>query len=315
MARMRSNADLVREAQRGEVASLEELFRRLRPRMRAVAMACLRDHADADDACQDAAVLAIARIGELRDPEAVAQWLSAIVRNASHAIARRQRPTPTDPAALRDAAASLDDPARLLEERATRDWLWHGLATLSPQVRLAAMLRWFTAGSSYQDVARVSGVPVSTVRSRLAEARKQLARVLAATAEEPHADTSALVDERRAEALTVLTAVACGRPAAGVYARWHPDAEITWPDGRVTGIAGAVQAMYSDYADGVQYRLRTVLASPGLTVWESDFINPATDPDHCPPGITWLLSESGRRVRSARLIYSERPAALGRTPA
>jgi len=306
---MRSNADLVREAQRGEVAGLEELFRRLQPRMRAVAMACLRDHADAEDACQDAAVLAIARIGELRDPEAVPQWLNAIVRNACHAIARRQRPTPTDPAVLRDVAASLDDPARLIEQRAMRDWLWHGLATLSPQVRLAAMLRWFTAGSSYQDVARVSGVPVSTVRSRLAEARKQLARTLAATAEASHADTSALVGERRAEALTLLTAVASGTPAAGVYARWHPDAEITWPDGRVTGIAGAVQAMYSDYADGVRYRLRTVLASPGLTLWENDFINPPTDPDHCPPGMTWLLSESGRRVRSARLIYSRRQTA------
>ncbi|HKS98407.1 MAG TPA: sigma-70 family RNA polymerase sigma factor [Rugosimonospora sp.] len=307
---MRSNADLVREAQRGEVASLGELLRRLQPRMRAVAMACLRDHADAEDACQDAAVLAIARIGELRDPEAVPQWLNAIVRNACHAIARRQRPTPTDPAALRDTAASLDDPARLIEERATRDWLWHGLAMLSPQVRLVAMLRWFTAGSSYQEVARVSGVTVSTVRSRLAEARKQLARNLAATTEESHSDVSALVNERHAEVLTVLNAVACGIPAARVYARWYPDADITWPDGRVTGIAGAVRALYSDYADGVQYRLRTVLASPGLTLVEKDFLNPSTDPDHCPPTITWLLSEVGGRVRSARLIYSERPAAV-----
>jgi len=30
---------------------------------------------------------------------------------------------------------------------------------------------------------------------------------------------------------------------------------------------------------------------------------------HCPPGMTWLLSESGRRVRSARLIYSQRQTA------
>jgi RNA polymerase sigma-70 factor (ECF subfamily) len=87
MPRMRSNADLVRAAQRGEAASLEELFRRLQPRMRAVVMSCSRDHADAEDACQDAAVLAIARIGELRGPQAVPQWLTAIVRNACHAIA------------------------------------------------------------------------------------------------------------------------------------------------------------------------------------------------------------------------------------
>ncbi len=51
--------------------------------MRAVAMSLLGYGPDAEDVVQDAALTALRRIGDVRDPAAVGAWLRAVVRNAA----------------------------------------------------------------------------------------------------------------------------------------------------------------------------------------------------------------------------------------
>jgi RNA polymerase sigma-70 factor (ECF subfamily) len=50
--------------------------------MRAVALSLLGHGPDVDDALQDAALVALRRIGDVRDPAAVGAWLRMVVRNA-----------------------------------------------------------------------------------------------------------------------------------------------------------------------------------------------------------------------------------------
>ena len=73
----------MRAAQAGDVASLGTLLTRHRPAQLAVAYAVLGAGPDAEDAVQEAALLALRRIGDLRDPAAAGPWLKMIVRNAS----------------------------------------------------------------------------------------------------------------------------------------------------------------------------------------------------------------------------------------
>src|SRR5688500_13037675 len=89
-----SDTELVRAAQAGDVASLGVLFGRHRAAMYAVALAMLGAGPDAEDAVQDAALIAIGRLSELRDPAAVGAWLCGIVRNACRALRRRDRFVP-----------------------------------------------------------------------------------------------------------------------------------------------------------------------------------------------------------------------------
>jgi transposase-like protein len=208
-----------------------------------------------------------------------------------------------------DAAVLAADPADLLERHATRDWIWAGLMRLHPAVREAAILRYYTNLSSYEEIARACGVPVGTVRSRLSNARKQLAGALPETLAERHEDVGALTTERREEAIALLSSIPSATPMAAFSARWSPEVEISWPTGDrlTTGLSSLFDVFTADYTDGVQYRVTNVVAGPGLTIWENQFVNPPEDPDHCPPAITWLLKESEGRIQSVRLFYAPRP--------
>ncbi|MGH2371439.1 MAG: dihydropteroate synthase, partial [Chloroflexota bacterium] len=77
-----TDVELVVAAQAGDPGSLAVLLERHRAGMHAVALSILGYGPDAEDALQDAVVVALRRIGELRDAAAAGPWLHAIVRNA-----------------------------------------------------------------------------------------------------------------------------------------------------------------------------------------------------------------------------------------
>jgi RNA polymerase sigma-70 factor (ECF subfamily) len=277
--------------------------------MYAVAFGILGNGADAEDACQDAAITAMTRLADLRDPAAAGPWLKAIVRNNCRMRLRSRLPVPVGLPDESIATGIVDDPSQVIERQATRDWIWHGLTGLSAPLREVAILRYFTQVSSYEQIARACGIPVGTVRSRLSEARRRLAEALPGTVAERHDDIAALTAERRDEAAAMLSSFPDATPLASLGERWSPDVEITWATGdRWTGLSPLFAAWASDYTDGVRYRLTNVVAGEGLTIWENEFINPPEDPDHCPPGATWVLRESEGRIQSMRLFHTPRPA-------
>src|SRR4051794_4483660 len=83
---------LVHAAQQGDPAGLAALVEAHYSGMEAVAHQILGPGPDAQDACQDAAITALARIGDLRDPAAVRAWLHMIVRNNCRTRLRARRP-------------------------------------------------------------------------------------------------------------------------------------------------------------------------------------------------------------------------------
>jgi RNA polymerase sigma factor (sigma-70 family) len=299
---------VVRGAQEGDRDSFARLFEIHYPGMLAVATAIVGSGPDARDACQDAAITALACIGELRDRTAVRAWLHAIVRNTCRSMVRARQPVPVGIAGEDRRASELDDPVARIERSAHRDWIWHAVRQLSPAVQPVAMLRYFAERNSYEYIATLCGIPVGTVRSRLSEARRQLAAALPRVRDGRHADATVLATERHEEAASILSAVADGRSARQVGDRWADDATMIWPWGeRSTGLASIFTEMGLDYDDGVSYRLTNVVAGADVTVWENGFVNPPHDPDHCPPAATWLLREEAGQVREVRLIWAARP--------
>ncbi|WP_317770232.1 RNA polymerase sigma factor [Streptomyces prunicolor] len=201
------DASLTRAAQAGEVAALVLLLERHRAGMRAVAVSILGPGADADDVMQDAALTALLRIGDVRDPEAVGAWLRMIVRNAARLVLREAGVVqPVDELPLRSTHVG---PEQWLERNALRDWVWAALEELSPALRMPLVLRHFATGvTSYERIAEVCGIPVGTVRSRLSQGRVKLAAALAATADAPHGDAEQRVRASRNEARELLAAAA-----------------------------------------------------------------------------------------------------------
>jgi RNA polymerase sigma-70 factor (ECF subfamily) len=202
-AARREDTALTRAAQSGEVAALGLLLERHRAGMRAVAVSILGPGADADDVMQDAALTALLRIGDVRDPEAVGAWLRMIVRNAARLVLRES--AVVRPVGELPFPSTHLGPEQWLERNALRDWVWEALAELTPALRMPLVLRYFATGAtSYERIAEVFGVPVGTVRSRLSQGRTKLAEALAATVDAPHGDAAERVRASRIEARELL---------------------------------------------------------------------------------------------------------------
>jgi RNA polymerase sigma factor (sigma-70 family) len=299
--------ELVRAAQAGDVGALGLLLARHRAGMTAVAISLLGYGHDAEDAVQEAATVALARIGDVRDPAAVGPWLRQVVRNACRMQLRARRPLPLDDHLHSVPPSAEPDPAELLEQHASRDWVWHALERLSPPLRLVMMLRHFSGVTAYQDIADACGVPIGTVRSRLSEARGKLSASLLATADDAYGDVTALAGVRRREVEETLVAAETGTLAETFAAYWSPEAEFTWGSGqRTIGYDYFLRGLYQDIDEGVRGRVTNVVASQDLAVCEIDLLNPPEDPSHCPPAVVWVQQLEAGRVSRCRLFHARR---------
>ncbi len=91
---------------------------------------------------------------------------------------------------------------------------------------------------------------------------------------------------------------------------WTPTVDSTLGSaGTMHGFAPLLACANVDFESGVRQRLTDVVASRDILIYRTDLISPPDDPEHCPPGATWLLSLDGGRVDRFRLFHAPRPAA------
>jgi RNA polymerase sigma factor (sigma-70 family) len=311
-----ADADLVLAAQHGDVGALGLLLARHKPTMRAVALSILGYGPEAEDAVQDAALVALRRVADIRDPHAVVPWLHAIVRNACRMYLRSRIPVPVSDIASVLPPAVERDPAALLDTHGMRDWVWCAIEELSPALRLVTILRYFTDVTAYDQMAEVCGVPIGTVRSRLNQARTKLHEALLRTADLAHDDVATLTRSHRRDAQEMLDAAERGTFGAALTANWDAALEITWPQGKHTnGLDYLMGVMDRDYNDGVRQVLTNVVASREVVIWETNLISPPDDPFHCPPALAWVQFLDDGRVSRLRMFHAPRtepPASASR---
>jgi RNA polymerase sigma-70 factor, ECF subfamily len=130
------------------------------------------DH-DAEDIAQEACMRAFRFVSGCRNRDGRA-WLLTIVRNTAFSWLKKNRP--------RSVVSIDDDEFAEIEDQNVTARLFHGADTevlraalelLPLEFREALVLRELE-GLSYKEIAEVVEVPVGTVMSRLARARRQL---------------------------------------------------------------------------------------------------------------------------------------------
>src|SRR5690349_12068138 len=87
-----SLGELVLRARSGDPAAFTEIVRRLQDAVVGYASAVLRDRQRAEDVAQEAFLEAFLRLGELRDPAAIAPWIRSIAFSKCNRILRRREP-------------------------------------------------------------------------------------------------------------------------------------------------------------------------------------------------------------------------------
>jgi RNA polymerase sigma-70 factor (ECF subfamily) len=158
--------EVVRAAQRGEPAAMDELVRALAPYVGRVCGAIALDRGD--DAVQETFIAVLRGLRGLREPAALHGWVRRIaVREAVRQATRDGRIVT---GADLDAAAPVPDLDAALDVRAA-------LAALRPEHRAVLVLRDLD-GLSEADVAELLSVPEGTVKSRLHRARAAAREVL-----------------------------------------------------------------------------------------------------------------------------------------
>jgi len=297
-----TDAELATLARAGDAQAVAGLLERHRPALYAAAIGLLGNRADALDAVQDTNVVALVRIGELREVAAAKRWLHTVLRNVCLMRLRQRRELASEHLDVADPAPS---PEHLLEEHAMREWVWHAIDALDNDEKLTLMLRYFTRCTAYEAIARVTAVPVGTVRSRLHRARTQMADRLTATAAGTSLSRDSAEAQQRAQWAEFYRRVH-ERPVAATYGDlFAPDVDVRDTVGHWAGLPDWSAHEREAIALGVRANLVGVVASNTVTVLEIDFSNPFDWPDHCPPRATFVHHVRDDRSVRLRIHYPD----------
>lgn len=172
---------LVTRAQGGDPAATDALVRRFQDFAVACARSYLPERTLAEDAAQDALVEALACLPTLRAPAAFPVFLRRIVLKRADRLRRVQRPTvPLDTVAETPGGIAPEDVALERDRAATLRQTVDALSDTSRE----AILLFYLGGRSLTECAAFLDVPVSTVKSRLHDARRRLRKELSVMIEE-----------------------------------------------------------------------------------------------------------------------------------
>jgi len=167
---------LVERARGGDDVAFSELVDLDGDQCYAIAYRILRDVERAQDAVQQAFLLAWRQLPQLRDPDRFSPWLHRLLVNACYEELRRHRRwstritiLPVDGPGGADPTVSVDD----------RDALDRAFARLTPEHRAVFVLHHH-AGHPLAEIADIVGVPVGTVKSRLHYATQTLRTAIVA---------------------------------------------------------------------------------------------------------------------------------------
>jgi RNA polymerase sigma factor (sigma-70 family) len=133
-----------------------------------------RDDQDAQDVVQEACLRAF-KYWKSFSGRDCRSWLLAIVRNTYYSWLRERsvQPSLTEDGEIDDLDAAVPNPENVLLQNADRQLLRAALEDLPSEFREAIVLREME-GLSYKEIADIASVPIGTIMSRLARARKRL---------------------------------------------------------------------------------------------------------------------------------------------
>jgi RNA polymerase sigma-70 factor (ECF subfamily) len=177
--------DLVVRAQAGDRAAYGELVERFQPTVYAVALARLRNPAEAQELAQEVFLHGMKKLAQLRDVQCFAGWLRQItVRMALNRLTRRGPLHKIDGEVLENAEAAGATPLEQMVQAEQAAELYKGLERLKPVDR-ATLVAFYIRGRSLKQMSREFETPVGTIKRRLHVARNRLKKALERAGVEP----------------------------------------------------------------------------------------------------------------------------------
>lgn len=176
-----TDEQLVERAIAGDTDAFGEVVRRWERKIYALAYGFTGSVEDARDAAQETFVAAFRNLQNFRGEAKVSSWLHRIAVN--QCITRQRRTRVRAETAFEEVVESAGEgflstgehasPARAAESRERTEAVRRAVSALTPELREVVLLKEFE-GLTFQEIAEALEVPLSTVKSRLYTALKQL---------------------------------------------------------------------------------------------------------------------------------------------
>jgi RNA polymerase sigma-70 factor (ECF subfamily) len=166
----------VREAQEGDIAAFEAIYRENVGRVHALCLRMTGHPREAETMTQEAFVRAWQRLGQFRGESALSTWLNhvavSVVLTSRRATLRRLRRVETT-----DDLARLDGPDPVRPQPDSRIDLERAIALLPQGARIVFVL-FEVEGYTHAEIARELGIAENTSKAQLHRARGLLREVL-----------------------------------------------------------------------------------------------------------------------------------------
>jgi RNA polymerase sigma-70 factor (ECF subfamily) len=175
----RSDDALVEAARRGDASAMDMLLRRHYDRVHAVCRRIAGGTRDADDAAQEAMIRIVRNLHRFDGRSAFGTWAYRIATNtALDELRRRQRRPQLHAVADHDDDRAPFEPAderahRRVDAVADRMAIDDALADLPEEYKAPVVMR-DVGDLDYAEIAEALGVPIGTVKSRIARGRRIL---------------------------------------------------------------------------------------------------------------------------------------------
>lgn len=185
--------DLVNRSKNGDIDAFEELVTRYERKVFTIAYRLMGNYDDASDLTQEAFLRAFQAIKNFRGEASFLTWMCRIATNVCRDELRKryrvqiesldETITLYDGEIAKQIPASDPGPADLYERKELQDSIQKMINTLSPDFRLALVLRDIQ-GLSYEEIAQQLDCSLGTVKSRINRARNHLKEMILAEREQ-----------------------------------------------------------------------------------------------------------------------------------
>ena len=170
-----NHTDLIQAAQNGDDQAFATLINQHQTLVRGTLWSILQDFDDAEDATQEAFVLAYRNLSTLKDPQKFTAWLYTIARNVANKTIRKKQLQARGLSRFQELSqAPKEEPSHTPLNKKT---LKQAFQTLSQPDRTVTTL-FHLVGLSQDEIAKTLNIPTGTVKSRLHRSKNQLKRRL-----------------------------------------------------------------------------------------------------------------------------------------
>ena len=174
-----SDEELMRRFRAGEGDAFPSLVRRHRARVFAFVLRLTQDRSRAEDVLQETWLRVVRGAAAYQPTAKFTTWVYTIARNSCVDGARRERHRAAEPLdeEPRDTGTPWNDPERGAASAELRPLLEAAVAALPEEQREVFLLREL-AGIPFAEIARMTGAPEPTVKSRMRYALQALQKSL-----------------------------------------------------------------------------------------------------------------------------------------